>query len=405
MTSRTPKARTESKPLSTQREVEDVCDQIVHLGRCGFDTEFVMEDRYAAEVCLIQLATDKGVFLVDPLGGVDPAPVWELVCSPKVEKITHAGQEDLGLAVRACGRPPANVFDVQVAAGLIGFDYPLSLQKLVSALVRVRLHKSKTLTNWRQRPLSEAQVQYAIEDVAYLLPMRDSLQKRLSQRGRMEWAREEFKRLEDPRLYLRSDEQPVSRVKGAGSLEGQALAVANELALWREALAMRLNRPVRAVLKDHLLVEIARHGMTSVAEIQHLRGINLSRRDLQGLCEVVRNALAQPAKEASQRRAQRASELPGEAAAIGLATSVAQNYCMENEIAYGMATSRRAIGELVRYRRDPQVDAAMPELLSGWRGQSIGRVLDDVLRGRLMVRVDPHGRDGPPLSLTPANPH
>jgi ribonuclease D len=375
--------------IERQGQLDELCARCREEGRFAFDTEFVMEDRFESELCLIQLATQRSLAVIDPLMGLDLSPVWDLVNDEQVETVVHAGQEDLALAVQHSGRVPRCVFDTQIAAGLVGYDYPISLQRLVQTTFHVRLHKSKTLTDWRKRPLAPSQIHYAAEDVQYLLSVRGSLHDRLRTSRRLDWAAEEFKRSEQMSLYQRAEEDKLLRVKGAASLSGQQLAIVGELLAWREGRAERYNRPVRAVLKDHLLVEIARHGLKSLDEVRGLRGINLSDADVRRLCTVVRKALELPRDKwpVPQRRE---VETQREAVLVALATAVVRTYCMEHDLAYGLVATQRSIRELIRHRTAGRpADAQDVELLNGWRGGTVGVTLDDVLAGRRTVRVEP----------------
>ena len=351
-----------------------------------------MEDRYEPEVCLVQLAVADEVLLVDPFGDVKLEPVWQLIHDSSVECIVHAGQEDLALCVQHTGVLPSCVFDVQRAAGLVGLDYPLSLQKLVQSLLHVRLHKSKTLTDWRKRPLSDTQLQYAVEDVQYLPQVRDRLGVRLAQTGRSEWAKEENSVFEDLTFYRRVEEEKVHHLKGTRGLRGQQLAIVRDLLHWRDGLAQRLNRPARVVLKDHLLVEIARLCLASAAEIRDLRGLNLSDRSIHEVVKVVSAAKNAPS-ETWPEPVPHDLETPRESAFVALATAVARGYCMENELAYSLAATKKMIQELVRFRTNPDPEphnhtSVQPELLQGWRGQSVGAALDEILSGRGVISVE-----------------
>ena len=373
--------------VAHQRQIEELCALCRAEGRFAFDTEFVMEDRYESEVCLIQIATQATTSIIDPFLDLNLRPIWNLVSNPEVETVVHAGQEDLALSVQPTGRVPRNVFDVQLVAGLIGHDYPLSLQRLVQAILHIRLHKSKTLTDWRRRPLSAAQIRYGAEDVAYLLEVRGILKDRLVKLARVEWAREELKRFEDLSLYRRAEEDKIARIKGAGSLTGQQLAIVRELRAWRESFAQKVNRPVRIVLKDYLLVEIAKHQMTEFSEIRALRGLNLADRNIHTLCRLVKRALAIPSDKWPAPRP-REHETPQEASLVALATAVIRGYCLENGLAYGLVATQKSIKDLIRYQaKQPRGSRKGIELLDGWRGKAVGAMLDDVLAGRRSVQV------------------
>ncbi len=399
-----PKTAKAGQPLliRTQTELVKVCEAIREAGVFAFDTEFVMEDRYASEVCLVQVAWPEGVGIIDPFDSIDLKPVWSLVVSPEVETVVHAGQEDLSLAVRHAGGPPKNVFDVQIAAGFVGYDYPISLQKLVKSALQIDLHKSKTLTDWRRRPLSDAQVHYAAEDVNHLLPVRQRLLGQLKRRKRLDWVREEMSRLEDPGQYRREEEDVLQRVKGLGALKGQQLAVAREIVRWRDKVAQRVNRPAKTVLRDHLLVEVARHGLSTPGEIRDLRGVNVGTRDLQELAGVVRESLKIPEESWPTRKRTNHAEPVEETTLVALMSAVLRSYCDENRIAYGLAATKKSIQELVRHhmRRGP-ADQNGLDLLAGWRGETVGALAEDILHGRRSMSV---AREKDQLRIRLTNP-
>ncbi len=373
--------------VENQEQVDELCAACRGQGRFAFDTEFVMEDRYETEVCLIQVATAGQVWLVDPYLKLEIGPLWQLVCEAESETIVHAGQEDLALCARATGSPPRNVFDVQIAAGLVGYEYPMSLQKLVQAILHIRLHKAKTLTDWRKRPLSGSQLRYAAEDVSYLLAVRDKLHSKLTQRRRVEWAKEEFLRFEEATLYQRVEQEKLFRMKGSGMLKGRELAILGQLLPWRERIAQQRNRPARTVIKDHVLIEIAKLGLTSFSEIRDLRGLNLSDRDVHALAKAAHEAAEIPADQ-WPKTLPREMESAGETILIALLTAVLRSYSLKQELAYGLLATKKGMTELIRYLRGGRkLDRQEVELLRGWRGKAVGKMLNDVLSGKSSLRV------------------
>lgn len=377
------------EPISVDRQsqLDDICAECRGNGRFAFDTEFVMEDRFEAELCLVQIASETRVAIIDPFLNLNLDPIWDLVGDKRVETVVHAGQEDLVISVQHSGQLPRKVYDVQVAAGLAGLDYPLSLQKLVQATQHVRLHKSKTLTDWRRRPLTAAQIGYGAEDVCYLLAAKDKLDARLKQMDRLGWVKEEFRKLENMSLYQRDEEEKLQRVKGAGSLRGRHLAVLRELLAWREKAAESLNRPVRVVLKDHLLVEIAKHEFSTVSDLRDLRGLNLSDKLIRAACGVVRKAIEMP-REQWPSSAPREMETPAEAALVSVVTGVLRSYCLEHDLSYGLLASKKSIRDLVRsFGEDGTGKRRKPDLLNGWRGEVAGAMLEGLLSGQSGIRI------------------
>src|SRR5262249_51967402 len=178
--------------ITTTAQLQGLAEHLRASGRFGFDTEFVSEGTFDAVLCLIQVATRQRLALIDPLAVRDLTPFWDVVCDPSVEVVMHAAGEDLRIGLLRTGRLPKRVFDVQMAAGLVGFGYPLSLVNLVGQVLGVSLAGGETRTDWRQRPLTAAQSQYALDDVRYLLDLADHFADRLAALGRTAWAQEEL---------------------------------------------------------------------------------------------------------------------------------------------------------------------------------------------------------------------
>ncbi len=377
----------EAVQFECQKQIEELVATVREEGCFAFDTEFVMEDRYQPEVCLIQIATQSMVALIDPFRELDLAPIWELVSDPNVEVLVHAGQEDLALCVQHTGKLPLKVFDVQVAAGLVGIDFPLSLQKLVQRYLHIRLHKSKTLTDWRRRPLTVSQLQYAAEDVCYLLEIRKKIVAELERRGRMDWATAEFSNFEKETLYGHVEEEKLRRLKGTASMDGRQLATVRALLHWRDEAASLLDRPPRVVLKDHLLVEIAKHAIEKFDDVRELRGINLSDKNIRTACEVVTQALALPPEQWPHVEP-REKQLAQEEVLVPLLTAVLKGYCLEKRIAYSLVATRKTIHQLIAYHLDSDGGAETPTLLLGWREKTAGQIANEVLTGKRSIRVE-----------------
>ena len=374
--------------VESQEQLEAICRNCRVNGQFAFDTEFVMEDRFEAELCLIQIADGQGVAIIDPFLDLDLDPLWALLHDEQVVTVVHAGQEDLGIFVQRTGRVPRRTYDIQIAAGFAGYDYPLSLQKLARMVLRVGLHKSKTLTDWRRRPLTTAQIHYAAEDVSYLLAIRAKLDKRIAQTDRMEWVQAEFDRFEALSLYRRPEQEKLTRLKGSGALAGRQLVALRELLAWREDVAQQVDRPLRAVLKDHLLVEIAKHELDSPDEVRALRGLNLKDKHVRTLCGAVQRAVATP-RDQWPVPSPRHVESRAETALVPLITGVIHSICIEKAIAYGLVASKKSICEMVCYCAEPgSKQREEVELLSGWRYEAVGALLEEVLTGHRRLRVD-----------------
>src|SRR5436190_13317841 len=178
--------------LTDPAQMPGFLDHLAKSPVVGFATEFVGEDSFRPELCLVQVATAEQLVVIDPftVGPLDE--FWKLLLDPARTTVVHAGREDVRICHFQAGKPPGAVFDVQIAAGLVGLTYPIGYGGLVSDLLGQRMSKGETLTDWRRRPLSPAQVRYAFDDVRYLLPAWRKLTDRLKRLKRTDWAAEEF---------------------------------------------------------------------------------------------------------------------------------------------------------------------------------------------------------------------
>lgn len=377
--------------ITEDRRLTALCRQIRTCGWFGFDTEFVGEDQFRPEVCLIQIVDDEGIFLVDPLAGISVSPIWELVADTSVLKIVHAGAEDLAQTWYAIDKPPANVIDLQIAAGLVGPDYPISLSRLVRLQLGDKLHKSQTLSDWRQRPLHADQIGYAAEDVAYLRPVYDKLIAKLTGRGRLDWLAAECAAM---CAATRPAEDPVQRLKklkGAGALSPRELSVAYAILDEREKLAGEYNRPLRAVIRDHIVVELARRGWTEIDQLRSLRGMSLAKPALVRVAAAIGAAKNLP-KE-SWPELPNKEDAPDEDILIDILAAVVKDWCLRNDVSYGLMCKKQWLRDFVRLHTRSAAEAAEVPLLQGWRGACVGDMITRVITGRAAIQFESRGAD------------
>lgn len=244
--------------------------------RIGVDTEFMREKTYFAELSLLQFSTATEIFCADPLGNVPgdkrvSNEFWQAIVQP--EWVVHSARQDIEVIYQTSGRMPRSIFDTQVAAALLGFMPQMGYAGLVKELFDVELDKSHTRANWSRRPLADALLRYAAEDVQYLLPAYDELVVRLEHAGRLEWAIEDSRDLLQPALYESDPTLAVHRLKGARNLRGRSRAAAAELATWREKEALRTNRPRQWILRDQVLIGMAMAAPQTTADLARIDGI------------------------------------------------------------------------------------------------------------------------------------
>ena len=364
-------------------------------GRLAIDTEFMGEGRYRSQLCLVQVAVEHDggtrIEVLDPLAGeLNAELLAEVLADPAVEIVFHAGRQDVALLKRAWHTEVRNIFDTQVAAGFAGLRAQLGYEALLHEMVGVRLRKSASFTRWDARPLSPEQVGYAREDVLHLLELADALQRTLEERGRLEWAREECRSLEDV-----SDEREVGMVFGRlpriNSLEPSQRAVALELVEWREAVARESDRPVAGVLADAPLVEVAKRRPQSLERLAQIRGLNestLRRRGKAILAAVERGRDRPPIPVEGARPA---PPSPDDAPLIALAEALVRARAAAAELAYELIAARADLQRIVTALREggPEADV---RTLQGWRREVVGAELLELLQGRRSLRVGPQRR-------------
>lgn len=258
--------------IQTAEELTDCCQYLASCSYLGFDTEFVGEETYHPRLCLVQIATPEKLLIIDPLSAGPLDELWEILLDPDRVLIVHAGREEVRLCKLWTGKVPPGVFDLQIAAGLVGCGYPLGYGALVQQMLDVQMPKGETLTEWRDRPLTKAQIQYAFDDVRYLIPLWEQISQRLEDKQRLDWAQEEFARLSVASIAPPSEEK-YRRLKGSGSLDRRRLAILRALFYWREDKAEELNRPARTIVRDDLLVEIARRNPRRGRDLEVVRGL------------------------------------------------------------------------------------------------------------------------------------
>lgn len=347
------------------------------------DTEFMRERTYYPRLCLLQVATEERVACIDPIALGDIEPILEVLFDTRIDKVFHAAGQDLEVIYHIAGRVPTPVFDTQIAAALAGFGDQCGYARLVQELVGVELPKVHTRADWARRPLSEAELNYAADDVIYLRAVYLRLLENLRARHRLEWLKDDFTALVDPARYRPDPHSAWRRVKGWMQLKPRQQQVLLRLARWRELRAMALDRPRRWILKDDVLLDMARRLPTSAAELSRIRGIPAStvERDAEELLALIATGI-NAAPEALAPRPRRVQPLQEPAVDLLMATVRAVAY--EHDLSPGVLATRRDLERLVLGERD------LP-LLSGWRGRLCGRVLLDVLEGRARLGVDETG--------------
>ena len=377
----------EAEMLSTPEQVRDWVEHARSLGVVGYDTEFIGEASYFPMLCVVQLATSERVALIDPLGGLPLTPVWELLADEAVVKVVHAGLQDLEPVVRHLRRPPAAVFDTQIAAGFAAMRYPIGLRDLLHAMVGVELGKGLTFTSWDQRPLSPRHLHYAAEDVRYLVALHAALRTRLESMGRLEWAEQEFQSLMAMETYVFDPLVQCERVKSGGMATPRAQAVLVALVAFRDELARERDCPPRSLIKDGVLIDMARKPPMSLDRLQHVADLPRPVKQEAGerLLAVIRAAKAAPVTALPGKVV--VKDFARERDAVDALWARVVQRCEAELLSPALVVSRRevtrfhmeAVGE---FRGPPPTRPVGETLLRGWRGKVLGDILMQHLASR-----------------------
>lgn len=331
----------------------------------GVDTEFMREKTYFAQLCLVQVATIDEIYCVDPLTDSGQEEFWRVLLAR--DWVVHSGRQDIEVVSQTTGAMPASIFDTQIAAGLLGCPAQIGYAGLVKELFDVEMAKSHTRADWTKRPLRAAFLEYAAEDVEYLLPAYELLCGRLDREGRLDWARQDSRLLLDARLYDIGADQALDRLKGARNFRGRRRSAAARLAAWRENEAIRRNRPRQWILRDNVLLEIAHQLPASEKQLARIDGmppklLNRAGRDLL-------QAVDDSAADENDYRPPRAPDEKQKALLREMQARV-QKCAVNLGIAAETVASKRELSAVVNSgSRDSRV-------FSGWRRDVIG---DDLL--------------------------
>ena len=381
--------------ILTSAELTDLCNRLQKADRIGFDTEFVSEDTFRPELCLVQVVADDVLAVIDPQHVGDLRPFWEILADGNHVTIAHAAREEINFCMTAVGKPPANLFDTQLAAGLCSPEFPAAYSSVVQRFLNKRPDKGEQRTDWRRRPLSEGQIHYALEDVRYLFPLHDKIINRLTKRDRLTWLDDETADFVQEVIDARS-RQKWRKVSGIGSLSVRSLAVVRELWLWRQQEAERRDLPPKRVLRDDLLVELAKRQTDREDKIRSIRGMTHGqlKKAIPLIAQAVTRGMEADLKDI---KGPRRKPPPPQLNLLGqfLAPAIS-SLCARAEVATSLACTATDIRELISHRLGfSNSSDEPPALLSGWRSELIGNLIDDLLAGNKSIRI------GDPLSSEP----
>jgi ribonuclease D len=370
--------------INTTNDLADACDRLARHPFVTVDTEFLRETTYYPLLCVAQMASPEEAVVVDALAnGLDLQPFYQLMANERVLKIFHAARQDIEIVWHEANLIPHPIFDTQVAAMVLGYGDSISYDQLVQRITGDTLDKSHRFTDWSRRPLSPAQVKYAISDVTHLRDVYAALSADLAKRGRSDWVGEEMEVLTSPDTYRADPETAWERLK-TRVRKPKELAVLMEVAAWREREAQTRDVPRGRVLKDDVLGEIATQAPTTVERLAGLRslprGFERSKWG-QDILQAVARGLARDPK--SMPRIDRQRGGGGNGAATVELLKVLLRMTSER---YAVAAKVIAtIDELERIAADDKADVPA---LHGWRRELFGEKALALKHGKLALAVE-----------------
>jgi ribonuclease D len=372
--------------VTTPEQLEKLADQLRQEPWFAFDTEFVGGPNYSPRLCLIQIFTRNMEVLVDAQTVSNLSPFWEVVCEASPEKIVHGGRVEAEFCFQAVGKLPAGWFDVQLAAGFVAEEYPAGYAKLVEKFLGVTLGKAETRTDWRRRPLSPEQIEYALADVRYLPALREKLESALAHHGRWGWFQEETQR-QLTEIKERLTESCWWKIAGARNLDRRRLAILRSLWTWRDQLARAQNRSPRSILRDDLLLELARRATADPKQIAAVHGFEQPRlqRMIPSLSLCIKGALTLP-EDKWPLPIPAPPVVPQAKVLCQILFAILIQLCHEKQIAVGLVGSPNDIRDWLAYRLY-QTLPTPPKLASGWRAEFVGTVFEEALAGRISLRI------------------
>jgi ribonuclease D len=369
--------------IATQRELDEAVAALAKSGFVTVDTEFIRETTFWPELCLIQMASPGVTALIDPLADkLDLKPFFELMADEAVTKVFHAARQDIEIVFHLGGLIPHPVFDTQVAAMVCGFGESVSYDQLVQKVTGAHIDKTSRFTDWRHRPLSDRQLEYALADVTHLVDVYKFLAAKLEAEDRAHWLNEEMRVLTARETYDPHPEDAWKRLK-LRVRKPQELAVLQAVAAWREREARERNVPRGRIIKDESLYEIALQHPRDPAGLARLRTIAKGwerSSTASALLEVVNTALARPKEELPKLpKAYQPSE--GSSAAAEL-LRVLLRLTSEKE---GVAAKVLASGDDLDRLANEGEKADVPAL-HGWRRQVFGDAALRLIRGEIALK-------------------
>ena len=368
--------------VNDDQGLADLCNTLRDSEWLAVDTEFEREKTYFPELCLVQLSDGRDVAIVDPISIDNLSPLKELLYKASITKIFHAARQDLEIFYFLWGSLPANIFDTQIAAPLLGYDEQAGYGKLVQNMLGVSLEKAHTRTNWKKRPLSKDQLQYAADDVIYLAKLYPLIRDSLENCGRKDWLGAELDNLSDPALYQLDPEQYLKRIKNTRKLNSTKRSLLKKLVSWREEVARDENKPRNWILRDEALLDIASLSPREKSDLGSLKALKSGDigRHSESILQLCRSAQAEPVESSPAKHEQRS--LTAEEKTLRDALSVVVSViAIQNQLNPKVLAPQKELEKFI-LKQKPCL------LTAGWRKELLEEVLTQFMHGNSALIIN-----------------
>ena len=346
----------------------------------AIDTEFLREKTYYAKLCLLQIATENEVAIIDPFKVGSLTPLAALFEDEAIVKVFHACDQDIEILYHEIGVAPKPLFDTQVAAALLGHPKQVGYGALVHSICGVTLKKADSFTDWSVRPLSDSQIKYAVDDVIYLAKMYGPIVEKLEKAGRLSWLKHDFDELCDPARFTVDPRKRFRHLKRGNQLTRKQLSAARELAAWREQRAESRNIPRKWVMTDEQIVEICKRESRTIDDLFLVRGVRekLSTRDAREVVALLCKGMDLPEDEwpttGRSDRSERNVDVE-----VGLMGALLHLRAREAGVAPQAIASTSDLAALARGHKEDN------ELLRGWKYELVGKEFERLLGGKISL--------------------
>jgi len=367
--------------IASDEALANFCQRLASSSYCAVDTEFIREKTYYPLLSLIQIASEEELVCIDPFAIKDFTALAELFQNPDLLKVFHSPSQDLEILYQQFGQVPTPIFDTQLAAAVLGFQHQISYADLVFEVTGTRLEKKHTRADWSKRPLSDDELDYAMDDVRYLMPVYREMRDQLQIKNRASWIEKDLQSMSEGSAYEIDHSILWQRLKGVQKLKGVQLLVAKNLCEWRELRAQQKNRPRRWIAADDWIIEISRKRPTTLDELAAIREIPEKVVEHQGKAIVtkVNEALGSDASQWPQAVKQKPLTTTQQALGdclMGMCRMIAE----DNNIALATFATRKDIDSLVTNRKASR-------LAQGWRFTMAGEALLGFIHGQSELSV------------------